>query len=128
MSRLVVDSDILIDVMHGVEVTLHRLEQEEKHSKLVISSITKKELLQGCANKREWKAVTKFISSFPIMYLTEEVDIIADNLLERYCLSHGLQIGDALIAATAISFNYPLISKNQKDYRFIEELALLVYP
>ncbi len=128
MSQLVVDTDILIDVMRNVEIARHRLKQEETHLRLVISSITKKELLQGCANKREWNVVTKFIDSFPIIYLTEDIDNIADNLLERYCLSHGLQIGDALIAATGIYLNIPLLSKNQRDFRFIEELELLPYP
>jgi len=37
-------------------------------------------------------------------------------------------IADAFIAATAITSQKPLISKNQKDYRFIEELTLLPYP
>ena len=37
-------------------------------------------------------------------------------------------IADALIAATAIMKGIPLVSKNQRDYRFIEELALWPYP
>ena len=35
---------------------------------------------------------------------------------------------DGLIAATAIIFNYPFITKNQRDYRFIQNLNLLPYP
>ncbi len=37
-------------------------------------------------------------------------------------------IADALIAATALEHNEPLISKNQSDYRFIGKLNLLPYP
>jgi hypothetical protein len=48
--------------------------------------------------------------------------------MTTYCLSHGLLIADALIAATAIALNLPLLSKNQRDYRFIEGLNLLSYP
>ncbi|WP_245536663.1 PIN domain-containing protein [Thiothrix nivea] len=50
------------------------------------------------------------------------------ELLQQYRLSHGLLIPDGLIAATAIEAGIPLISKNQKDYRFIQELQLLPYP
>nr|BAG28258.1 hypothetical protein [Desulfotignum balticum] len=52
----------------------------------------------------------------------------ATKLLKTYRLSHGLLIADALIAATAIVNGIQLISKNQKDYRFIEQLELLEYP
>lgn len=40
----------------------------------------------------------------------------------------GVRMGCELIAATAIVTTTQLISKNQKDYRFIEELDLLKYP
>ncbi len=43
-------------------------------------------------------------------------------------LSHNLLVPDALIAATTIVTNQPLISKNQKDFRFIAGLKLLPYP
>ncbi|NLF95992.1 MAG: type II toxin-antitoxin system VapC family toxin [Candidatus Riflebacteria bacterium] len=49
-------------------------------------------------------------------------------VLSLLILSHNLLIADALIAATAITLQIPLISKNQKDFRYIEELSLLPYP
>ena len=49
-------------------------------------------------------------------------------LMRRYRLSHGLLIPDALIAATAIAEGVPLVTKNQRDYRFVETLDLLPYP
>jgi predicted nucleic acid-binding protein len=53
---------------------------------------------------------------------------IALDLLRQYRLSHGLLIPDALIAATAIATNLPLVTKNQRDYRFISGLQLFPYP
>jgi predicted nucleic acid-binding protein len=53
---------------------------------------------------------------------------MAVDLLRQYRLSHGLAIPDALIAATAITLDQPFISKNQRDYRFIDGLQLLPYP
>jgi predicted nucleic acid-binding protein len=40
-------------------------------------------------------------------------------------LSHGLLIPDALIAATAIVLDYDFITKNQRDYRFVNGLKVL---
>jgi predicted nucleic acid-binding protein len=60
--------------------------------------------------------------------LNEHISHKAIDLLTQYRLSHGLLIADALIAATAMHMQLPLISKNQRDYRFIEGLDLLIYP
>ncbi|MEQ8969267.1 MAG: PIN domain-containing protein [Coleofasciculus sp. C1-SOL-03] len=49
-------------------------------------------------------------------------------MLSLYRLSHGLLIADSLIAATAIVYNCPFITNNQRDYRFIQGLNLLSYP
>jgi hypothetical protein len=48
--------------------------------------------------------------------------------LTTYYLSHELLILSVLIAATAMTLNSPLLSKNQRDYRFIPALNLLPYP
>jgi predicted nucleic acid-binding protein len=70
----------------------------------------------------------KFLCRFLVPNVNEDISTKADSLLLKYRLSHGLLIPDALIAATAISWNSPLISKNQQDYRFIEGLNLEPYP
>ena len=48
-------------------------------------------------------------------------------LSEDYRLSHGVLIPDMLIASTALSPEIALLSKNWKDFRFIEELTLMEY-
>jgi len=40
-------------------------------------------------------------------------------------LSHNLLIADSLIAATALSLDMPLVSKNQRDHRFIADIKAL---
>ena len=60
-----------------------------------------------------------------------DTDILSDtavDLLSQYRLSHGLLIADAIIAATAIVTQTKFITKNQRDFRFIESLNLLNYP
>ena len=77
------------------------------------------------------KPFSDFSSYFPtglIVKVNESISEKAIELLSLYRLSHGLLIPDGLIAATAIVVNAPLLSKNQKDYRFISELNLLSYP
>ncbi len=60
--------------------------------------------------------------------MDEHISRAAAELLERYRLSHGLLLADALIAATGISSGMPFVSKNQRDYRFIAGLDPRPYP
>jgi len=39
-------------------------------------------------------------------------------------LSHGLQMGDALIAATAIEHQLPVLTANVKDFGAVAELKV----
>ena len=70
----------------------------------------------------------QFLRRFRILKLNEAISDKAVELLLQYRLSHGLLIADALIAATALSWDYPLASKNQRDYQFMVDLDLLPYP
>ncbi len=123
----IVDTYILIDVGRGNDVAIAYLDNLETDSMIAISTVTQMELFIGCQNKRELRATERFLERFEILKLNEQISNVAVELLREYRLSHGLLIADAIIAATAISFNVPFASKNQKDYRFIESLNLLSY-
>jgi len=125
---VIVDTDILIDVGRGDETAIAYLESLERSKGLAVSAVTYMELIVGCENKREQQAVKRFVRRFEVIGLTEGITEKAVELLLEYRLSHGLLIADALIAATAIERNVPLVSKNQRDYRFIDGLDLLPYP
>jgi len=86
------------------------------------------ELIIGCRNKKELKSLEHFLQGFELISLNKQISDTATDLLKTYRLSHGLLIADALIAATTIVTGNQLISKNRKDYRFIQELELLEYP
>ena len=85
------------------------------------------EMIVGCQNRSELRALLKFLERFLIISVSQDISLTAVHLLKTYRLSHGLKIADALIASTAIANNIPLISKNQRDYRFIKTLTLLPY-
>jgi len=124
----IIDTDILIDASRKVKIALDFLEKTEKQSTLSISTITKMELMVGCRDKKELKSLDKFLLHFQLFSLNEEITNKAVSLLSQYRLSHGLLIPDAIIAATAITEDYPFATKNIKDFRFIKGLKLLSYP
>ena len=124
----IVDTDILIDAGRGVSDAVACLQDIEGKSSLTTSVVTQMELFIGCRNKTELLEVEKFLQRFQILPLNETISAVAVDLLRQYRLSHGLLIPDALIAATALVFGVPFISKNQRDYRFIAGLNLQTYP
>jgi predicted nucleic acid-binding protein len=128
MSQVLIDTDILIDVANNDATAKARLTAESQNATLAVSTITVMELVVGCRNKSELQTLNRFLSQFQIFTLTNTISDRATELLQTYFLSHGLLIADALIAATAIENQSPLISKNQRDFRFIQELNLLPYP
>lgn len=128
MYYLLIDTDILIDISNNDSTAKARLQMESQNAILAISIITVMELVVGCRNKFELQSLNLFLAQFQTLNLNQNVSIKAIELIKSYFLSHGLMIPDALIAATAVCNNISLLSKNQRDYRFITELNLLSYP
>ena len=123
-----IDTDILIDAGRGHTDALTCLNHLQTGSSLAISVISEMELIVGCRDKAELQTVEKFLKQFQILAVNEAISDKAVALLKTYLVSHGLLIADAFIAATAVALNWPFITKNQRDYRFIAGLNLLPYP
>lgn len=122
------DTDVLIDAGRGRADATNALRRAADDAALAVSVVTEMELLVGCRNKEEQAALDQFLQRFNVVPLRPAMSTRAVALMREFRLSHGLLIADALIAATAIVEDVPLISKNQRDYRFIGSLDLRPYP
>ena len=118
----ILDTNILIDLSRDDEKILTYLEKVEKEEICYISIITKLELLQGGRNKKELNHLKKFLLRFRLVQLDNLISERSSLLMEKYNLSHGLLILDAMIAATCIEMKAELITRNTKDFKFIEGL------
>ncbi|MGF1450277.1 MAG: type II toxin-antitoxin system VapC family toxin [Opitutales bacterium] len=86
------------------------------------------ELIVCCRNKTELAALETFLADFTSVHVGLEASRAAVDLLKTFRPSHNLRIDDALIAASVLTAEAFLLSKNQRDYRFIPGLKLLPYP
>ena len=125
---ILLDTDILIDFSRGDETAIATLAANEAADTLAVNTITVLEFLQGSRDKRDWQICARSLLRYKHLPLTAEISLLAPILFETYRLSHGLALGDCLIAATALTWNIPLLTGNQRDYRFIDGLQLLPYP
>ncbi len=128
MPLIIIDSDILIDFSRGDEIAAKWLDNTALESTLAISVITEMELMVGSRNKDHFNEIRRFLSRFQLLNISEQISERTSDLIQEYHLSHGLLIPDAIIAATALTFDASLATRNQRDFKFINELNLLSYP
>jgi predicted nucleic acid-binding protein len=117
------DTNIIIEALKNNQFIVESIE-EIGINNIAVSAVTVMELYYGARNKAEVKMIKRNLSSIQIFHIDEEISITASELIERYAKSHGLQIPDALIAATSIIQNIQLYTSNTRDFKFIENIEL----
>ena len=118
-----VDTDVLIWHLRGYPQATSRLDE---FGALTLSAVSYLELLQGMRNKAELVAVKKMLQhrAATLLPVSEAITQRAIDLMEWLTLSHGLQMGDALIAATALEHGLPVLTANVKHFSAIAELKV----
>jgi hypothetical protein len=118
-----IDSDVLIWFTRGHPTARTRLTAINPWR---ISTITYMELAQGCHGKQELASAQRglALARTEILPLTPAISERAMRLTDRYALSDGLQLADALIAATAIEHGLTLLTGNARHFAPIGELKL----
>jgi len=126
--QVICDTDVMIDFWEAKNqrhITTKRvIEKEIGVDNVILTAITKIELLAGAVNKPDIQKISKKLSRFNIELFSPAIAVRAFSLIEMYALSHGLALADSIIAATVIEMNMPLFTYNIKDYQFIDGLIL----
>jgi len=117
------DTNVFIHFFNGNEETINVL-KELGNKRVLIPSVTVMELYQGMGNKNELIDMKKKIKHYSILHFNGDVSRLAIEYINAFSLSQNLQIPDAIIAASAVTFNLPLYTYNLKDFRFIPNLEL----
>lgn len=91
------------------------------HPDAAIASVTRIEALgfAGISSEEE-SALLGFINASPTYALDDEVIEQAIQLRQQ----KKMKLGDAIIAATAIAYNIPLVTRNEDDFKHIPGLDL----
>lgn len=126
--KIICDTDVMIDYWDTTNnrhvTTRKELEENIGLDNVVLSAITKMELLLGAINKKDIRIIIKKLSRFDIALLNKDITFKAFELLEHYSLSNGLALPDSIIAATALVADLKLFTYNRKDFKFIPYLKL----
>ena len=128
-SKILIDTDVLINFFdskrkENLTALNAFVDFGNKDIAPYISIITVIEMLQGSKNNIEKERILKQIESFGHIFLSDEICLLTKKLIIKYSASHGLVMGDAFIAATALTLDIELFTFNKKDFKYIEQLRL----
>jgi len=123
---MIFDTDIFIWVQRGNARTARLIDHCEDRYLSIQSYM---ELLQGASNRTQHKSVQDFISAFgfSVLPLSENIGHRALIYVEEHALSSNMRAGDAIIAATAVENNLPMVSSNAKHFKVVKDLQLEVF-
>lgn len=114
---VLVDSDILIEVSRGKnsEIIPKWVELSRSDAAVLYSPVSLAELWAG-ARRAEHEALDNLFRALTCTRIDEEAGRQAGAYLHQYRLTHGVEIADALIAASAIGNHAHLWTRNRKHY------------
>jgi predicted nucleic acid-binding protein len=123
---MIFDTDILIWCFRGNRKALEVIGSEQERA---VSIVTFMELVQGARSLIEVREIRRFLRDnlFRILALDESMSHLAASLMEAHALRSGLQVADALIAATARETGEVLATANIRHFRPIAGLRLKTF-
>jgi len=114
---VLVDSDILIEVSRGrnADVVSKWIDLSNADAAVLYSPVSVAELWAG-ARPNEYETLNNLFRALTCIPIDEEAGRQAGVYLRQYRRSHGIEIADALIAASAAANRAELWTRNRKHY------------
>jgi len=118
-TKWLIDTSILVNVLRGDKSARAWIDALPENAG-AISVITAAELIAGCRNRTEQRAVEREMELYDTVWVSEEISRAALEFYKRYHLSHNVGFLDCLIAATALQNSLRLATLNLKHFPFPE--------
>jgi predicted nucleic acid-binding protein len=119
--KVVFDTSVLVDCLRGNSGAVRIVEKvAKKEIDGFISVLTEAELYGGreCGTVEGLSKVKNFVSLFTEIILTSEIAQQAGFFKRKY----GVELPDAIIAATASVYDASVWTKNIKDFEVIKDI------
>ena len=114
---VLVDSDVLIELLRGrnAEIVERWIELARTNAMVAYSPVSSAEVWCG-ARAAEANAITAVFAALTCVPIDAVVGKRAGEYLARFHASHAMELGDALIAATASVHTLRLWTRNRKHF------------
>lgn len=123
---MLVDTDVVIWNLRGNNRAAEVL---DAGAPFYLPAVTWMELAPGARDKDELRVLRRALHfwSARILHVNEAISARASFLIEEHALGDGMQLADALIAATALEYGLDLFTANDKHYRVVDGLAISIF-
>jgi hypothetical protein len=119
---LLLDSNILIDYLRDVAPAGEYL--ETRAGPLSISAVSVAELHAGARSDQERAGLREFVAAFDIIPADAEICRLAGDLRAEFGPSHGVDLIDGIIAATARLRQLPLVTLNRRHFPMLSAVVV----
>jgi hypothetical protein len=120
------DTDVIIWALRGNTKAATAIDKAEQR---FISAVSYMELIKGARDKADLQITKSFILdlAFEVLPVSENISHRAMIYMEEFVLKSGMDMADALIAATASENSLKLCTANSKHYKVIPDIGLSVF-
>ena len=120
---MIFDSDALISLGRG---DTHAKAIFDNDASPALSTVTLIELFQGSRSALELVTTRSFVQKLGLRLIpvNEAISYRAVALIEKHAPGDGLQLADALIAATALEHGETLVTGNVRHFRAIRGMQI----
>lgn len=120
-SRLLLDTDVLIDYLRGEPKAIAYL--EERTESLMLSAMTVAELFAEVREGEERRTLEGFLRVFEIAAISPQIAERGGLLRRDYKRGYNTGLADAIIAATAEHERASLVTLNDKHFPMLEDVV-----
>jgi len=124
MNKILIDTDVLINFLRGREKTREYLASVLDKADVCCSTVTVAEIHAGMKEHERIKTM-ELLNSLIIIEVTRDIAEKAGSY-KRTIRSHGLELDDCLIAATAFIKHALLATGNAKHYPMADIKKIVV--
>ena len=124
MNELLLDTNVLIDYLRNIPEAVKYL--EDVKDSITISAMTVAELHAGARDNDEKLVLREFTSAFTVIPANAVICEMGGDFRSQYGPSHGVDLIDGILAATAIINKVPIVTLNKKHFPMIEGQDMIV--
>lgn len=128
VSRLLFDTSVFICHLRGEDPRCTDYVQQVASGTLsgLLSVVTIAELYAGeKITDSEEAVLDSLMKPFQVIDVDSDISMQAGRLVRRWRRSHGMGLVDALITATALTEEVPVLTLNAKHFNFVPGLLMI---
>jgi hypothetical protein len=114
VSGVLVDTNVLIDYLRGIPQAVKYLETSPGH--MNISALTVAELHAGARDRTERQQLREFTAAFDVIPADARICEMGGDFRAKYASSHGVDLIDGVIAATAVVHDLSLVTLKRQHF------------